>query len=102
FPVWILCAFGYVWTPLYSYINARMAGLAGTHISIPYLKEASFMMTGYQKVDIWFAPIPLADYGMMAQQFRTVELTRTKFTSIIKVELLMIPIMFIRSFIFWS
>ena len=60
------------------------------------------MMTGYQKVDIWFAPIPLADYGMMAQQFRTVELTRTKFTSIIKVELLMIPIMFICSFIFWS
>jgi len=102
FPVWILCAFGYLWTPLYSYINARMAGLAGTHISIPYLKEASFMMTGYQKVDIWFAPIPLADYGTMAQQFRTVELTRTKFTSIIKVELLMIPIMFICSFLFWS
>jgi hypothetical protein len=102
FPVWILCAFGYLWTPLYSYINARMAGLAGTHISIPYLKEASFMMTGYQKVDIWFAPIPLADYGSMAQQFRTVELTRTKFTSIIKVELLMIPIMFICSFLFWS
>lgn len=102
FPVWILCAFGYIWTPLYSYINARMAGLAGTAISIPYLKEASFMMTGYQKVDIWFAPIPLADYGSMAQQFRTVELTRTKFTSIIKVELLMIPIMFICSFLFWS
>jgi hypothetical protein len=102
FPVWILCAFGYLWTPLYSYINARMAGLAGTHISIPYLKEASFMMTGYQKVDIWFAPIPLNDYGSMAQQFRTVELTRTKFTSIIKVELLIIPIMFICSFLFWS
>lgn len=102
FPLWILIAFGFVWTPIYSYVNARMAGLAGTHLSIPYLKEASFMMTGYTKVDIWFAPIPLADYGIMAQQFRTFELTRTKFTSIIKVELLMIPIMFICSFIFWS
>ena len=51
------------------------------------------MLSHYQKVDIWFAPIPLADYGGMAQHFRTVELTRTKFTSIIKVEFLMLPIM---------
>jgi hypothetical protein len=79
-----------------------MAGLAGTTISIPYLKEGSVMMAGYRQLDIWFAPIPLADYSSLAQQFRTVELTRTKFTSIIKVELLMIPIMFICSFVFWS
>jgi len=102
FNLWIVIFFGFIWTPLMSYINARMSGLAGTHVSIPYLKEASFMMTKYSNVDIWFAPIPLADYSSLAQQFRTVELTRTKFTSIIKVELLMIPIMFICSFLFWS
>ena len=102
FPLWVLIFFGFVWTPIFSYINARMAGLAGTSVSIPYVREASFMMSRYQNVDIWFAPIPLNDYGGMAQHFRTVELTRTKFTSIIKVEFLMLPIMLGCSLLFWS
>ncbi len=102
FSVWILLFFGFIWTPIFSYISARMAGLAGQHLSVPFVKEASFMMSGYQGVDIWFAPIPLNDFGGMAQHFRTVELTRTKFSSIIKVELLMLPIMLICSFLFWS
>ena len=102
FPTWILIFFGFVWTPIFSYINARMAGLAGTEVTIPYVREASFMLAGYRKVDIWFAPIPLADYGGMAQHFRTVELTRTKFTSIVKVEIMMLPIMLGCSLLFWS
>jgi len=102
FPVWILIFFGFVWTPIFSYINARMAGLAGSHLTIPYVKEASFMLAGYRNYDIWFAPIPLSDYSGMASHFRTVELTRTKFVSIVKAELLMIPIMLVCSFVFWS
>ncbi len=102
FPLWILIFFGFVWTPIFSYINARMAGMAGTNVSIPYVREASFMLAGYRNVDIWFAPIPLNDYGGMATAFRTVELTKTKFTSIIKVELLMLPIMLGCSLLFWS
>lgn len=102
FPVWVLIFFAFVWTPMFSYINARLQGLAGTHVSIPYVKEASVALSGYRGTDIWFAPIPLADYGGMAQHFRTVELTRTKFASIVKVELLMLPIMLVCSFLFWS
>ena len=102
FPLWILIFFGFVWTPIFSYINARMAGLAGSAVSIPYVKESSFMLAGYNKVDIWFAPIPLSDHGHMAQAFRTVELTKTKFTSIAKVEMLMLPIMLFCSLLFWS
>jgi hypothetical protein len=102
FPLWILLFFAFIWTPLLSYINARLQGMAGTSVSIPFVKEASVAMSGYKNTDIWFAPIPLADYGGMAQHFRTVELTRTKFTSIIKVELLMLPIMLVCSFLFWS
>jgi hypothetical protein len=102
FSVWILVFFGFIWTPLFSYINARMAGLAGTSVSIPYVREASFMLAGYRGVDIWFAPIPLSDHGGMAQHFRTVELTKTKFSSIIKVEMLMLPIMLGCSLLFWS
>lgn len=102
FPLGILIFFGFVWTPLFSYINARMAGMSGQSVSIPYVREASFMMARYQNADIWFAPIPLSDFGGMASHFRTVELTRTKFSSIIKVELLMLPIMLVCSFVFWS
>jgi hypothetical protein len=102
FPLAILIFFGFIWTPINSYINARMVGLAGQHVSIPYMREASFMMAGYSKADIWFAPIPLNDFGGMAQHFRTVELTKTKFTSIVKAELLMLPIMLVCSFLFWS
>jgi len=102
FPLWILIFFGFVWTPINSYINARMIGLAGQTAGLPYVREASFMLARYPGADIWFAPIPLADYGGMAQHFRTVELTKTKFSSIIKAELLMLPIMLICSFIFWS
>ena len=60
------------------------------------------MASGYQKVDIWYAPLPLFDQGWAAQRFREVELTRTKFTSVLKAEALMFPIVMIASFAFWA
>jgi len=101
FPVWIVVVFGFVWSPLHSYISARLFGLTGRGLGTPYLKETAFMLSGYKGVDIWFAPVPLFDHGGGAQQFRVMELTRTKFTSIVKAQLLMFPIIFISSFLFW-
>ncbi|MHC5053646.1 MAG: OPT family oligopeptide transporter [Planctomycetota bacterium] len=101
FPVWIIVAFGFVWSPLHSYISARLFGLTGRGLMTPYLRETAFMLSGYKGVDIWFAPIPLFDHGRGAQQFRIMELTRTKFTSIVKAQILMLPIIFVSSFLFW-
>ena len=101
FPTWIILVFGFLWTPLQSYISARLVGLTGRGITVPFLKETAFITSGYKKVDIWFAPIPLWDFGMVAQRFRELELTRTRFTSIIKAEFLMAPIIFVCSFLFW-
>ena len=101
FPTWIILAFSFLWTPLQSYISARLVGITGRGITVPFLKETVFITSGYKKVDIWFAPIPLWDFGMVAQRFRELELTRTKFTSIIKAEFLMAPIIFVCSFLFW-
>ena len=101
FPLWIIVLFGFFWTPINSYISARLIGITGRGIGVPFLKETAFITSGYRKVDIWFAPIPLFDYGGAAQQFRILELTRTKFTSIFKAELLMFPIIFGSSFVFW-
>jgi len=101
FPVWILLLFGFLWSPLHSYISARLIGLTGSGLGTPYLKEAVFMASGYKGVDIWFAPIPLFDCGGAAQGFRVMELTRTRFTSIIKAELLTFLVVFATSFVFW-
>jgi hypothetical protein len=101
FPLWIIIIFGFVWTPLHSYISGRLIGLAGQPLATPYLKETVFIASGYKGVDIWFAPIPLQNYGHAAMRFRELELTRTKFTSLIKAELLMTPIIFVSSFLFW-
>lgn len=102
FPVWLLVVFGLVWTPLNSYISARMHGLTGRGIGFPYLKEGAIVASGYQKVDVWYAPLPLFDQGWAAQRFREVELTRTKFTSVLKAEALMFPLVMIASFAFWA
>ncbi len=102
FPLVFLLLFGFVVTPALSYINARMAGLTGQMVSFPMIREGAFILSGYKGVDIWFAPIPYADHGRRAQLFREVELTGTRFTSILKAELLILPLSLLCGFIFWQ
>ena len=101
FPVWIFIVFGFIWSPLHSYISGRLIGLTGQGLVMPFLKETVFASSGYKGVDVWFAPIPLFDMGPAAQKFRELELTRTKFRSILKAELAMFPIIAVSSFGFW-
>ncbi len=102
FPLLFLVGFGLFYSPLMSYVSARLIGLTGHGVGFPFVKEAVIIKSGYQKADIWFAPIPMYDMGWAAQRFREVELTGTKFTSILKAELFMLPIMLISSFMFWA
>jgi len=46
FPWWISALFGFVWTPIYSSIGARMIGLTGSPqgVSFPYLRKGSFYL----------------------------------------------------------
>jgi len=102
FPIYFVLFFGYLWTPFESYINARMVGLTSQTVAIPMLREATFIFSGYKGIRVWFAPIPISNYGAQTQSFRSVELTGTKFTSLVKAELMMFPILLVCSFIFWS
>jgi hypothetical protein len=102
FPLWILIFYGLIWSPVQSYVSARMFGLTGSGVSFPWLKEVSIMKSGYQYADIWYAPIPLNDFGGLAQKFREVELTRTKFVSVVKTEMFMLPVVLVTSFVFWA
>jgi len=72
FSIVLLVFYGLIWSPINSYVSARMVGITGTGVTFPWLKEVSIMKSGYPYVDIWYAPIPLNDFGAFAQKFREV------------------------------
>jgi len=102
FPLYFLFAFTFLYTPLLSYINARLVGICGQHVAIPFVREAAFILSGYKGVEIWLAPIPVDEFGSGASAFRTKELTGTNFWSHVKAQSLIIPLSFILSFVFWG
>jgi len=110
FPVWFFLLYGFVYTPIVSYATARLEGMAGQTLNIPFIREAGFILasriSSYRGIDIWFAPIPMHNYGTQVVGFRQVELTGTSLRSIIKTEFMVVPIVFAASIIFsqfiWS
>lgn len=104
FPILIFCFFGFIMTPFLSYISARMFGITGslTGIQFPMIIEGSFILSGYKGAAIWFAPVPYFNHGGMAQDFKQLELTHTRFTSWYKAIIVSFVIMAFCSFLFWS
>ena len=102
FPLLWVVFFGFIFTPINSYIDARMIGMVGQWISLPYVKEGVIILSGYKGVDIWFAPIPTFQHGGTAFQFRVVQLTGTRFGSLIKAEFVIMPLSAILSFVFYQ
>jgi hypothetical protein len=102
FPLWILLAFSFLWTPITTYIHARLAGITGRHMPVRYVRQGAFLLSGYEHPDLWVAPVPVRDYGGPAMRFKQVELTRTKFTSVIKAEALSLVILTAAGFLYWS
>jgi hypothetical protein len=100
--IWFFLFFGFVFTPIQSFVNARLVGLVGQTVEIPFVREATILLSGYRGVDIWFIPFPLGNYGAATQKFREIELTGTRFTSIIKAEVCMVPIILLTNFIYGS
>jgi hypothetical protein len=60
FPWIFFLGYGFIYTPIVSYITARMEGIAGQFVSLPLVREASFIagarFFGYQGIEIWYAP----------------------------------------------
>jgi hypothetical protein len=98
----VLVLLGFVYTPLISYVTARLEGIAGQVVEIPFIREASLILSGYRGVACWFVPIPMANYGGMTVFYRQCELTGTKFTSIWKTQVILYPIILISSIFFMS
>jgi hypothetical protein len=104
FPVAFFLIYGFIYTPMISYITARMEGIAGQFVSLPLVREASFIAGakyfGYQGIEIWYAPIPIHNYGGATVGFREIELTGTSIRGIIKAEIVVFPVVMIASLLF--
>ena len=98
--LFVLIAF--VWAPIMSFVSARLDGLVGRNVSIPHVEDAIRFMTGFRGVEIWFVPFPARNFGGHAEGFRIVELTGMRFTSLLKAELFMLPIVLGVSLMYWT
>ena len=98
----VLVVLGFVYTPAISYVTARLEGIAGQVVEIPFIREASLILSGYRGVACWFVPIPIANYGGMTVFYRQAELTGTRFTSIWKANFILYPIIIISSIFFMN
>ena len=102
---WLLIVFliiAFVYAPIMSFVSARMDGLVGNTITIPYVDEAIRFLTGFRGVEIWFVPFPARNFGGHAEGFRIVELTGMRFTSLLKAEVFMLPIVLGVSLMYWT
>ena len=97
-----LLVFTILYNPFISYINAPLLGLTGQAVDIPFVREGCYILSGYNKLDIWLAPIPITNYGWMAQSFRVNELTGVKFRSLVLAEIVGLPTLIILSLFFWT
>jgi hypothetical protein len=96
----VLLFFAYVYTPLISYVTARLEGLVGMALSIPFVQEAGMILSGYRGVACWFLPFPIANYGVHTVFYRQSELIGAKFTSKWKAEAVLVPFIIICSIFF--
>lgn len=98
----VLFFLGFVYTPLISYVTARLEGMVGQVVEVPFIREAALILSGYSGVAVWFLPIPMANYGSMTVFYRQCELTGTKFTGIWKTQVVLFPIILISSIFFMN
>jgi hypothetical protein len=98
YPWQIMTFYALVYTPLISYATAKLEGICGQAVNIPYLRELTILLTGHKGADIWFAPMPIQNLGQETVGFRVLELTGTKIVSQVKTILLSLPIIVIASF----
>ncbi len=97
----VLIFYGFIFTPIISYVSIRLEAIAGTRVTIPMVREISFIFSGYNKgVAIWFLPIPFHMYNANAMFYRQAELTGTRFWSIWKAEIFLFPIIILSSIFF--
>lgn len=100
--IYILLIFGFLYSPLVQYANARMVGVMGSgQIHFPYARQAGIYLSGARGARIWFVPFFMREQAPV-ETFKQLELTRTKFTSYYKMVAASLIIIFIFSGLYWA
>lgn len=100
--MFFLIFFAFFYTPFLTYVNARLLGISGQRVQIPFIRETAFLLSGAKGVEVWLAPIPIQNYGYQAQAFRVNELTGVNFWSLVRTDLVALPVLFVLSLTFWG
>ena len=100
FPYRFFIGYAVLYTPIISYAAAKVEGLCGQALTIPLVREAAYILSGYRGVKIWFAPVPIPNYGAATREFRILELTGTRIRSQILTQIVTLPIILISTLIF--
>ena len=103
----VLLFFAFIYTPLISYVTARLEGLAGQAIELPYLRETALILSGYKGIEVWLLPIPMRNYGGEDMvNYRVAELIGCSFRSLWKLTAFTLPLVFVLSLVYgqfiWS
>ena len=97
----VLIFYGFVYTPVISYVSARMEGIVGMSVNVPFVREATFILTGYKGAAIWFAPvsgIQLRGPDQLLPPDRTDR--HENHVSMVKAELFVLPIVILSTVLF--
>ncbi len=96
FPWEFFAIYAFTFVPLVSYATAKLEGLAGQALTIPFIREATYILSGYKGVAIWFAPAPKLNYGTATVEFRILELCGTRIVkSHIYTKMMTVPIILV-------
>lgn len=100
--VFFFLFFAFFYQPFVAYVNARLLGVSGQTVEMPFVRESAILVSGAKGIDIWLAPLPVDTNSWQAQAYRVNELTGVRFWSLIKTELVVVPVLFLLSFVFWA
>ena len=76
YPWKIMIFYGVIYTPLISYATAKLEGLVGRAVNVPYLRDLTILLSGYRGVAIWFAPMPIQNLEQTARRIALVRHTQ--------------------------
>ena len=108
FPIWVPAILSLGWTVVNALMATRALGETGYQISVPYIWEGTIMLSGYQRIDAWFAAPIIGGLGApyFTSSLKLAYLTETKPSDYIKAYLFMVPISWIAAFFYtellWS
>jgi len=100
FPIWAPLLLTGVFSFILGLVSGRSQATIGQPYGIPYIQHMLYLAMDYRGIDAWYLVTPTVSGGGWASWWKLSKLTKTSFSSFVKLYLLAIPITIILSFVF--